>query len=306
MTDSGLEKGRIAVSMDGSRIIFSEGKNKSGNTWYMDYTLMSIRTTGGGKQQLVTDPSWSPAFYEDGAKFLYASYEGNNMFIVRANINGGGKTFISRSTLGEWPLNPSVKDGIILFDTYLNGERYLASMRENGSDMTQLDRGMQPSWHPTQNKFVFVRNNSIYEMDHDTNQVTELLSAKKNAEGKYTEWCSLPSFSRDGKYILFSKGGTATFGSVTETTTTTTGGLLSTMSFGLLSTTSTSTSAARAQDRTHLFVINADGSNLRQLTSGSVDVRNPAWGDNYELFFVTDTTNGRTGDEVWRATFIAD
>lgn len=138
-----------------------------------------------------------------------------------------------------------------------------------------MGEGHSPSWHPQGGKYVFIRNNNIFEMDLKTNQATQLFS-----ENDYI--CRMPSYSKDGKYILFQKEAIVP---ITETAS------------------SNSFSSRKEIIRWHLYAIKSDGTNLTQLTSGNVDVFCPSWGVDNTIFFVS---NAGGSTEIWKAKVILD
>jgi TolB protein len=236
------------------------------------------------KTPVVTEPSFGPIWYDDNAGFIYVVYEGGSSKLVKSNISGGGKTYITRNSIGDFDSRPSVKGHDILCETGINGVRHLVRLKDDGSEVTILGEGNSPSWHPTENKFVFIKDGSVFEMNMGNNQVTQIYSAATDRNRNVVESCSQPSYSRDGKYILFAKGAN-TF--ITATTKT------------FLSSIKTLFTTKRIEtERQHLFLMNANGTGLTQLTSGNVDVFSPSWGINSEIFFVANVQNAT---EIWKA-----
>jgi Tol biopolymer transport system component len=159
----------------------------------------------------------------------------------------------------------------------MGGKRQLVSLKENGTEITFLGDGEQPSWHPTENKFVFIRsvssNNNlkaVYEMDLESAQVTEIYRDSNNYN------CRNPSFSADGRYILFQKGAEVR----------TTG-----------SSKNNKESVEIKQSKWQIFIMNADGSGLTTLTSGNVDAYCPSMDANGWMYFIANT--GKT--EIYRS-----
>jgi TolB protein len=250
------------------------------------------------KTPLTTEPSYSPVWFDDNVGYAYVAYEGSGSKLVKSSITGGGKTYITRTSAGEWDANPSVKGDKILCDTIVEGKRQLVSMKSNGTEITILGEGQQPSWHPNGKKFVFVKRSlerrgmvdfypcSVYEMDIATNQVTQIYTALVDEKRGFAEICSHPSYSRDGKYILFAKGGDVFFATVEAK-----GGAFSNLFGG-------SSKKFYGERRAHLFLMKEDGTDLTQLTSGNVDVFSPAWGTNNDIYFISSVQNAT---EIWKA-----
>jgi len=141
-------------------------------------------------------------------------------------------------------------------------------MADNGSNITILGEGETPSWNPKNpQKFVFIKNGDIYEMDLNTEQPTKLF-------GETNFRCANPRYSSDGNYILFQK----------ETM--------------VRSIDSKTGKQSKETKHWHAFVIKVDGTEQNQLTNGDVDVFSPVWGRDNTIFFVSNANNGT---EVWSA-----
>jgi Tol biopolymer transport system component len=54
---------------------------------------------------------------------------------------------------------------------------------------------------------------------------------------------------------------------------------------------------------THLFRIDADGTNLTQLTEGMVNAFSPSWGENNTIYFISDAGGF---NEIWTATVLIE
>jgi TolB protein len=304
VTDNRFRKSSVKVSPDGTKLLYCEANETDPNvTLYLDdFRIMLLRDINiSAKTPLVNDPSYGPVWFDDNSGFAYVAYEGSGSKLVKSSIAGGGKTYISRASIGDADANPSVRGDMILCDTLVGGVRQLASLKDNGTQITILGEGEQPSWHPDGSKFVFIRRtreqrgnkiyypSSVYEMDIISNQVTQIYAAVINETDGIAESCFRPSYSADGRYILFSKGIYVHLASI-STKTETRGGFFSRF---------TNTSKRNISEwRQHLFLMNADGTNLTQLTSGNVDVFSPTWGANNEIFFISDVQNAT---EIWKA-----
>jgi TolB protein len=201
---------------------------------------------------------------------VYVVYEGGVNKLVRSNISGGGKTYITRNPIGNSDTRPDLRENVLLCDTVINGRRQVVSLLDNGTEVTVLGEGHSPSWHPDEPRCVFIRNDGVFEMNLLTNQATQIYADTDS-------WCRLPSYSPDGRYILFQK----------ETPVSITA-LSSTSRIG----------QNRELIRWHLFAIKTDGTSLSQITSGNVDVYSPSWGGAKIIYFISNA-GGKT--EIWRA-----
>ncbi|MDR1957273.1 MAG: hypothetical protein LBQ30_10540 [Treponema sp.] len=305
VTDNRFRKNSVSVSPDGTKLLYCEANETDPGVplYFEDYRIMLLRDIAiSAKTPMITDPSYGPVWFEDNTGFAYVGYEGSGSKLIKSTIAGGGKTYITRTSAGDADANPSIKGNIILCDTLVAGKRQLVSMKDNGTEITILGEGQEPSWHPSGTKFAFIRSSqerrnnktyypaSVYEMDIKTNQVTQIYAAVINEQNGFAEICSRPSYSADGDYILFAKGGDVHLATVEKKAA---GGGL----FGKL------LSSGRvveniSERRLHLYLMRADGTDLRQLTSGNVDVFAPAWGINNDIYFISNVQNAT---EIWKA-----
>jgi len=280
ITNDGLPKNWVRVSPDGTKLLYTEGSARSG-LWQ----IMYLRDANNpAKTPLVGEDAYAPTWYEDSNRFLHISREAGTGRLVRSNVTGGGRTYISRAPIGQLGDDtPSVKNGIIVFTAINNNSLQIATIRENGTETTFLGEGRSPSWHPTQDKIIFIRNTNpntpyatggeIFEMDIRSGQVTQI----------YTDpefLCYEPSYSPDGRRILFTKGtlirarGTQIMNSV----------------FGGKNRRTISDETVRR----HVFVMNVDGSNVSPVSTGNASVISPSWGRNGELFCLVGMPSGNT------------
>jgi TolB protein len=278
VTDDKLSKDWVKVSPDGGKILYCESDkivspSDLSGIGYNYWNIMLLRDAAvAAKTPLVTDYAYAPAWYENNSNFIYVVNEGGNSKLVRSGIAGGGKTYITRNPIGKNDSRPVIRNGIILCDTEMNGKRQIVSLKEDGTEVTILGEGYYPSWHPFENKFVFIRNGDVYEMSLENTQVTQIYSDNKYA-------CVMPSYSLNGNVILFQKGAIQKVA-------------------GTLRTARRTIKVVGEEGRWHLFTIKSNGTSLSQLTSGNVDVYSPCWGKDNEIYFISNS-NGST--EIWKA-----
>jgi TolB protein len=276
ITDDGLSKHWAVISPDGGKMLYCESERKVvmpefSDSLVNDYKIVLLKdATKAAKTPLVSDLSYCPAWYGDNNNFVYIVREGGTYKLVRSNITGGGKTYITRNSIGKNDACPNIKNQTILCNTDINGKRQIVSLMDNGTEVTVLGEGWAPNWHPGGTRFVFIRNGGVYEMDLKTNQATQLYADSDM-------WCDWPSYSKDGRYILFQK---ETHISITSQ--------------------SSSFSFANKNEvvRWHLYTIKPDGTNLSQITNGNVDVYSPSWGVDNTIYFISNA-GGKT--EIWKA-----
>lgn len=265
ITNDGLFKDWANISPDGAKLIYCE-REKADGLW----NIVLLRDVNSpAKTTLIKDGAFAPAWYENSNTFIYGIWEDDSYKLIRSTISGGGKTYVTRNTDGE--LWPSVRESIVLCNTWSDEplKRQLVSMRDNGNEYTILGEGYSASWHPIENKFLFIRQGNIYEMDVETTQVSELY----NDPDGYN--CAQPRYSGDGQYILFQKGA--------EAKVTGTRGKKAVVS---------------KKSKWQIYYMKADGTGLSPLTGGNVNATSPSWDKNNNVYFVSDA-NGKY--EVYQA-----
>jgi TolB protein len=264
ITNDGLFKDWASISPDGTKLIYCEREKADG----LRNIVLLRDVNSPAKTTLIKDGAFSPAWYENSSTFIYGIYEDYTYKLIRSTISGGGKTYIARNTDGE--LWPSVREGVVLCNTWAAPvERQLVSMKDNGTEYTFLGMGHTPSWHPFENKFLFVREGNIYEMDVETTQVSELYSDPD------LYYCDMPRYSGDGQYILFQKGAEVKITGTKGTKV-----------------------VAKRNSKWQIYYMKADGTGLSPLTGGNVNATFPSWDKNNNVYFISDA-NGKT--EVYRA-----
>lgn len=285
VTDDGLSKIEVAVSPDGNQLLYVE-INKSVRSYitnmrdrnsgnYYDCQMYLLRDISRpSKTPLGLTFSYDPAWNKSGKEFVFTALENNQFKLVRANVEGGRKTYITRTPIGNEDGEPDIKNNVILCHTKINEKWQIVTLNYDGTEITLVCEGYSPSWHPTENKFVFIRDGGIFEMDLDLNQATEIY---KDADFP----CYKPSYSKDGKYILFEQ-------------------LTPVNAKGTMTSSLTKRIVSIANSRTnfHLYLISSDGMNKMQLTSGSVDAYSPVWGADNTIFFIS-AANNKT--DIWKA-----
>lgn len=285
VTDDGLSKVELAVSPDGNQLLYVE-INKSVRSYitnmrdrnsgnYYDCQMYLLRDISRpSKTPLGLTFSYDPAWNKSGKEFVFTALENNQFKLVRANIEGGRKTYITRTPIGNEDGEPDIKNNVILCHTKINGKWQIVTLNYDGTEITLVCEGYSPKWHPTENKFVFIRDGGIFEMDLDLNQATEIY---KDADFP----CYKPSYSKDGKYILFEQ----------LTPVNAKGTMISSLSKRIIS-------IANSRTNIHLYLISSDGMNKTQLTSGAVDAYTPVWGADNTIFFIS-AANNKT--DIWKA-----
>jgi TolB protein len=275
ISDDRIAKDWAMISPDGKKMLYCESdrvitRKDYSNEAVESYKVMLLNdVTKFAKTPLINEYSTAPTWSEDNTAFVYVVLEGRSSKLVRSNITGGGKTYITRNAIGSYDSRPDILKHEILCDTTINGRQQIVSLHDNGTEVTVLGEGHSPTWHSTGKKFVFIRNDSVYEMDLVTNQATQIYAEPDMA-------CRNPSYSQDGQHILFQKEANV---SVTVND-------------------SSGKSTRYDTIRWHLYTVKTDGTNLSQLTNGNVDVFSPSWGPGNTIYFISNA-GGFT--EIWKA-----
>ena len=264
ISDDGVQKGWLAVSQDGQKLLYCEQPinfDPAANANKQSSKIIYLRNSSAFTRSPINDDKdsfmYGPAFYENGTNFVYvqATDDRTNSQLIKSSVNSSSKTLVTRQPVGYWDNNPSVRNGVIAFDTGVQGKRQIVTVRDNGQELTQLGPGIQPSWHPSENRLVFIQDGGIWEMETETSQITQIyaISTREKSDGVF---CGSPSYSRDGRYIIFVKR-----------------------------------EKVKNKLFNHLYRLDADGSNLTALTGGDINVYAPAYGAENEVFFIAESRN---------------
>ena len=297
VTEDGLPKTDPVISPDGTKLLYCETKRVKDTATGQETTQSDIvmlrNVNSSAKTPLVTTGNaFTPGWYEDSTRILYGFYENNTRRIVRSSSAGGGRTNITRNPVGTTDSSPRIRNGVILIDTWESGNWYIYSMRENGSDVTRLGQGYDPSWHPTELKFLYVKEltpgtrypTGLWEMDLTTMQETLLFEMRPYNIRK-------PQYTYDGSYIVFQRGSEQIVTGTQVTTITTSG-----------SQSRTRRNTAGTEVRWQLYAINADGTNESVLTEGNVDCTFPTLDQYNNLFFISNASGLRSNrTEIYKA-----
>lgn len=285
VTEDKLRKDWLAISPDSSKLLYCESTETKLDKWLWadDFRVVYLKNIAvPAKTPLISDSSFAPAWFDDNKTFAYVGFEGGSNKIMRSSITGGGKTYITRNAIGSGDANPNVFGKTLLCDTFINGKRQLVRVQTDGTEVTILGEGSAPSWHPSGEKFVFIRNGKIFEMELSTNQVTELFSDPQFG-------CDSPSFSKDGKYILFSMGSDEQIrANVDQKEYDKKGKMIN----------KKSTQSKKDVTRWHLFLISANGMNRTQITVGDNSEFSPKVTKDNEVYYIS---NAGGSTEIWKA-----
>ncbi len=144
----------------------------------------------------------------------------------------------------------------------------------DGGNQTYLSDGRYPTWSPDGSKIAFVTDNGLEVMNADGNERKVLVNKAEMAASPLLPYANLASttWSPDGGMIAFQVEA-----------------YLQQVSDG---------SGQTVTEIADIWVVNADGSNLRQLTTDPARDWNPVWSPNSQMIaFISDRSG--SGWDIW-------
>lgn len=212
-------KYRFCLSPDNKTIIFS-GTQSGGSDNLIQ--LWKISSSGSTSPTKITSGGSNnkmyPSFTNDGEHIVYSS-EGQ-LWKVRKDGAGGKMKIPGSGTNQDFAPHVS-SNNVIVFCSVQHSKSYVnynsnnrfgsttntASIKQNkyllwtsnlnGGELTQLREGAYPKWSPNGTKIVFEHKQEIWVINSDGTNLIQLTNTPDIYE-------SLPSFSPDGNYIVYS------------------------------------------------------------------------------------------------------
>lgn len=186
----------------------------------------------------------------------------NKPVIAYTSPDGVGINYVSQGEMGDDDAQPVVsRDGSrIVFSTLIGGNRMICSMDQKGGNFTVITEGFKPIFLPNEdNKIVY----NLIVNKHTQIFTLDLKSGQKAqlTTGEYNNKDA--AFSRDGQYIAF-----------------------------------VSNRENPKLGRHHVYVMRADGTDIKQITQGETDEADPAWGPDGMLYFSCDAAKNYS---IWKA-----
>lgn len=182
--------------------------------------------------------------------------------IAYTSPEGMGINYISQGELGDDDSQPVIsKDGSkIVFSTLIGGNRMICSMDQKGGSFTVITEGYKPQFLPNdETRIVYNLTVNKYVQMFTLNLKTGQKSQLTTGEYHNKD----AAYSRDGRYVAF------------------------------VSNRETPTSS-----RHHVYVMKADGTEIKQITQGETDEADPTWGPDGMLFF---SSNAAKNYSIWKA-----
>jgi TolB protein len=257
-----------SISPDGQTLLF-EVRVYGDQVRPKQQTLVAVnpntraqRTLYTSTNSLADHPAWLP----DGSSYVYASNSPGQWSLVRA-LTSSPNAAVNVIASGEiapdasWPtVSPDGKR--IAFSMSVRGTPQIAVIGTDGSRLTLLGEGASPSWSPDGTRLAFSRvvnrNTHLFFVNPDTGTGLVQLTS-----GNWDN--STPSFSPDGRYIVFStnRGAPSEF-------------------------------SKRVRN---LYIIDIAGTNLTQLTDGDTLATEPCWGKDNWIYFASNQSGNF---DIWR------
>jgi Tol biopolymer transport system component len=247
--------------------------------------LYLVNADGTLGQNLTHTPegrgSWVPSFSSDCLKIAFASDrdDGGGAAIYMMYADGSNIRRLTKPGEGDWDYQPifSPDGNRVLYIATVNDKRTIWVMDADGAnqrpltDMPGQGEYLGHPWSPDGSKFLFHGDRDLFLTDPDGSNVRRLTEARDTTEYNYVSLG--PSWSRDGTKILFGSNRDGNWevwamkadGSNQLQLTHTSGGI----SNEPVAWSPDGTQVVFNRNYEDVYVMDADGSNVRRLTTTS-------------------------------------
>ncbi len=242
LTDNAYSDISPSWSPDGSKIVFSSNVEDNYEIYVIDIAT--------GRSSVLTSNNWDdmyPVWSPDGSQIAFTSNRDSNWDVYVMDVGGKGVTRLTTAATYEGNPTWSPDGSQIAFVSGRDSARDILVMNADGSNVQPLTTGstsadFSPTWSPDGDQIAFVSNRSgnpdIFVVDVSCIGDSDLCDQNAVNLTADNEGNDLdPAWSSNGIHILF---------------------------------------ASARNDSAELYKMNADGSDVQQLTSGQGEERFPA------------------------------
>lgn len=267
------------ISPDGSSMIYElvDNSKTSYNT-----SIMLKKLGDPGVSPLLTEGCATPSWIDNSA-FLFIYLKPAKPVIAKSKVNQLGINYVSPNGSGDDDSRPFYfkAQNNVLFFTKIGGEYQICTLDLNGQNLTAITSGQQAYPHPEKNIILFTKkvdkNWQIFKYDFDNSQQTQLTTGT-NVD------CYNPAFSTDGKWIIFNKRQVIPrVGHEKD--------------IDLINSNETTYNNWIDHIESHLFIMDSEGFNYKQLTTGNTYNYGPAFSVHGQIYF---SSNAGNNYDIWR------
>jgi len=259
------------ISSDGRYMFYNVIETTRKMDWSNPWSGAAITTNKKTKivRKEIGKPTTNPL--KDNAADATQMPDGNVLFtyvlpskpvIAWTSPDGVGINYVSQGELGDDDSQPIIsRDGNkIVFTTIIGGKRMICSMDKKGGNFTVITEGFKPIFHPVDvNKIVY--NLAVEKTYQIFTQDLKTGQKSQLSTGAYSNKDA--AFSIDGQYVAF-----------------------------------VSNRENPKLARHHVYIMRADGMDIKQITQGETNEADPAWGPDGMLYFACDAAKNYS---IWKA-----